>query len=202
MASKRSRGAKKAWTASRDKKVAKAREKKKERKATLFWGRTPFRRQRKFSNRSRICIRTRIVPQLRKPRYPHTIPSLASNSTAGYFCVNHQVRASRFEPSCVVVLVVVRTMLYTHKYDWNSPWIVTDIKKRKREINLPYNQGSVFLVSSTLLEAFSAVDWLALGRLEWNFTFLLALSASSLVHSSGGAIVTSFITHAILHFPF
>ena len=35
MASK-SRGAKKAWTASRDKKVAKAREKKKERKAALF----------------------------------------------------------------------------------------------------------------------------------------------------------------------
>jgi hypothetical protein len=36
MASKRSRGAKKAWTANRDKKVAKAREKKKERKADLF----------------------------------------------------------------------------------------------------------------------------------------------------------------------
>ena len=36
MASKRSRGAKKAWTTSRDKKVAKAREKKKERKAALF----------------------------------------------------------------------------------------------------------------------------------------------------------------------
>jgi hypothetical protein len=37
MASKRSRGAKKAWTANRDKKVAKAREKKrKERKAALF----------------------------------------------------------------------------------------------------------------------------------------------------------------------
>jgi hypothetical protein len=35
MASKRSRGAKKAWTASRDKKVAKAREKK-ERKTALF----------------------------------------------------------------------------------------------------------------------------------------------------------------------
>jgi len=33
MSSKRSRGAKKAWSASRDKKVAKAREKKKERKA-------------------------------------------------------------------------------------------------------------------------------------------------------------------------
>jgi hypothetical protein len=32
---KQSRGSKKAWTASRDKKVAKAREKKKERKATL-----------------------------------------------------------------------------------------------------------------------------------------------------------------------
>ena len=37
MASKRSRGAKKAWTASRDRKVAKAREKKKERKALLSW---------------------------------------------------------------------------------------------------------------------------------------------------------------------
>ncbi len=36
MASRRSRGAKKAWTASRDKKVAEAREKKKERKAALF----------------------------------------------------------------------------------------------------------------------------------------------------------------------
>jgi len=36
MAGKRRRGAKKAWTASRDKKVAKAREKKKERKAGLF----------------------------------------------------------------------------------------------------------------------------------------------------------------------
>jgi len=33
MANKRSRGAKKAWSASRDKKVAKAREKEKERKA-------------------------------------------------------------------------------------------------------------------------------------------------------------------------
>ena len=36
MAGKRSRGAKKAWTASRDRKVAKEREKKKERKAALF----------------------------------------------------------------------------------------------------------------------------------------------------------------------
>jgi len=36
MTSKRSRGSKKAWTANRDKKVAKAREKKKERKAALF----------------------------------------------------------------------------------------------------------------------------------------------------------------------
>jgi hypothetical protein len=35
MAGKRSKGAKKAWTAGRDKKVAKAREKKKERKASL-----------------------------------------------------------------------------------------------------------------------------------------------------------------------
>jgi hypothetical protein len=33
---KQSRGAKKAWTAGRDKKVTKAREKKKERKAALF----------------------------------------------------------------------------------------------------------------------------------------------------------------------
>ena len=35
MANKRSRGAKKAWTAGRDRKVAKEREKKKERKAAL-----------------------------------------------------------------------------------------------------------------------------------------------------------------------
>ncbi len=35
MASKRSRGAKQAWTASRDKKEAKVRKKKKERKAAL-----------------------------------------------------------------------------------------------------------------------------------------------------------------------
>ena len=74
---------------------------------------------------------------------------------------------------------------------------IMDVKKK--EINLPQNQGSVYLVSSMLLIAFSAVDWSALGRLEWNFTFLLAVSASSLVHCPGGAIVTSFITHAIIH---
>jgi len=36
MAGKRSRGAKKTWTAKRDKEIAKARAKKKERKAALF----------------------------------------------------------------------------------------------------------------------------------------------------------------------
>lgn len=73
---------------------------------------------------------------------------------------------------------------------------------KKREIDLPYNQGSVFLVSSMLLIAFPAVDWPALGWLERNFAFLLTVSTSSLVHCSGSAIATSFKTHVILHFPF
>ena len=42
MADKRSRGAKKAWTARRDKKVARAHEKKKGRKAALFEGAHPL----------------------------------------------------------------------------------------------------------------------------------------------------------------
>ena len=50
-----------------------------------------------------------------------------------------------------------------------------------------------------LLVAFSAVDWLALGWLEWNFTFLAAIRASGLVHLSWAAKSTPFKAHRFSH---
>ena len=42
-----------------------------------------------------------------------------------------------------------------------------------------------------LLEAFLAVNWTAVGRLEWDLGFLATVRAGDLVHLSGAAVVTA-----------
>ena len=74
-----------------------------------------------------------------------------------------------------------------------------EAEKSRKVVGLTSCQGLAHLVFPVLLIAISAVDWLAFGWLEWNFTFFATVSASSLVHFSRAAEATSFKTHSPSH---
>ncbi len=122
------------------------------------------------------------------------------------------VRPVRFEPSfrrrSVNVCVPTKSPTTTHHPlllrttmddDNFSVSSMYRKEKQKKLVGSTSCQGLAYLVFPVLLIAISAVDWLAFGWLERNFTFFATISASSLVHFSRAAETTSLKTHSPSH---